>query len=236
MVVHDEDEMSAATQERFARGEGGKLRDLILDAADALLDATGDVSAVSMSKIARAVKRTEPTVYAHFTDKASLIEAVCERTFERLGTTTDAALDGIDDPWARLDVRARVYVEFATQHPEHYRLLFSTAHRTDDDRDELGRLTSYAGFTGLRADVAACMEQGTMAHADIDLVALSMWSSIHGITSLLVTHPSAKWPPGLLDQMLHIQAAGLLSRDEPGRAPAPRTTAGRRSRSAPRSG
>jgi AcrR family transcriptional regulator len=236
MVEHDEAEMSAATQGRFARGEGGKLRGLILDAADALLDATGDVSAVSMSKIARAVKRTEPTVYAHFADKASLIEAVCERTFERLGTTTVAALDGVEDPWARLDVRARVYVEFATQHPEHYRLLFSTARRTDDDRDELDRLTSYAGFTGLRADVTACIEQGTMAHADVDLVALSMWSSIHGITSLLVTHPSAKWPPGLLDQMLHIQATGLLSRDEPARAPLPRRTAGRRSRSAPRSG
>ncbi len=205
--------MSAATEERLARGEGGKLRGLILDAADALLDATGDVAAVSMSKIARAVKRTEPTVYAHFADKASLIEAVCERTFERLGTSTDAALDGLDDPWARLDVRARTYVEFATQHPEHYRLLFSTSRRSSDDRDELGRLTSYAGFAGLRADVAACMEDGTMTQGDPDLVALSMWSSIHGITSLLVTHPTAKWPPGLLDQMLHIHATGLLARD-----------------------
>ncbi len=219
--------MSAATEERLARGEGGKLRTRILDAADALLDATGDVAAVSMSKIARAVKRTEPSVYAHFADKASLIEAVCERTFERLGTSTDAALDDLDhldDPWARLDVRARAYVEFATQHPEHYRLLFSTKRRAGDDRDELLRLTSYAGFAGLRADVAACMGQGTMTKADPDLVALSMWSSIHGITSLLVTHPTANWPPHLLDQMLHIQATGLLTRDGPDRTAAPRTT------------
>ncbi len=221
--------MSAATEERLARGEGGKLRTRILDAADALLDATGDVAAVSMSKIARAVKRTEPSVYAHFADKASLIEAVCERTFERLGTSTDAALDDLDDlddPWARLDVRARAYVEFATQHPEHYRLLFSTKRRAGDDRDELLRLTSYAGFAGLRADVAACMGQGTMTQADPDLVALSMWSSIHGITSLLVTHPTASWPPHLLDQMLHIQATGLLTRDGPDRAPAPRPGSG----------
>ena len=96
--------MSAASEDRLARGEGGKLRALILDATDTLLAGTGDVTAVSMAKIARAVKRTEPTVYAHFADKAALIEAVCERTFERLGATTDAALEGIDDPWARLDV------------------------------------------------------------------------------------------------------------------------------------
>jgi AcrR family transcriptional regulator len=207
--------MSAATEDRLARGEGGKLRSLILDAADTLLADTGDVTAVSMAKIARAVKRTEPTVYAHFADKASLIEAVCERTFERLGTTTDVALAGIDDPWVRLDVRARVYVEFATQHPEHYRLLFSTRTKRSRDRDELERLTAYAGFAGLRADVAACINADTMAHTDPDLVALSMWSSVHGIASLLVTHPTARWPPGLLDQMLQIHATGLLRRDDP---------------------
>ena len=227
--------MSAATHARLARGEGGKLRDLILDAADALLDATGDVTAVSMSKIARAVRRTEPTVYAHFADKASLIEAVCDRTFERLGTFTDAALERVEDPWARLDIRARTYVEFATQHPEHYRLLFSTVRRAGADRDELDRLTSYAGFAGLRADVAACMEGGTMMHDDPELVALSMWSSIHGITSLLVTHPTAKWPPGLLDQLLHIQATGLLRQGHPDRESMPRTGNGsaRRPRAQP---
>lgn len=206
--------MSAATEDRLARGEGGKLRGLILDAADALLADTGDVTAVSMAKIARGVKRTEPTVYAHFADKAALIEAVCERTFERLGTATDAALAGVDDPFARLDVRARVYVEFATRHPEHYRLLFSTRRRSGDP-DELGRLTAYAGFAGLRADVAACIEAGTFAHTDADIVALSMWSSVHGIASLLVTHPTAKWPDGLLDQMLQIHATGLLRRIDP---------------------
>jgi AcrR family transcriptional regulator len=215
--------MSAATEDRLARGEGGKLRSLILDAAGTLLADTGDVTAVSMAKIARAVKRTEPTVYAHFADKASLIEAVCERTFERLGATTDEALAGLDDPWARLDVRARVYVAFATRHPEHYRLLFSTRARVGGDRDELDRLTSYAGFAGLRSDVAACIEAGTMAHTDPDLVALSMWSSVHGIASLLVTHPTATWPSGLLDQMLSIHATGLLARDEPASAPRPET-------------
>ena len=206
--------MSAATEERLARGEGGKLRNLILDAADALLDATGDVTAVSMSKIAKAVKRTEPTIYVHFADKASLIEAVCERTFERLGAATDVAIAGLDDPWARLDIRARSYVGFAQGHPEHYRLLFSTIRRSGDDRDELDRLTSYAGFEGLRADVAACIEIGAMTQADPNLVALSMWSSIHGITSLLVTHPAANWPPELLDQMLYTMATGLLPREE----------------------
>lgn len=224
--------MSAATEDRLARGEGGKLRGRILDAADSLLDETGDVNAVSMAKIARAVKRTEPTVYAHFADKASLIEAVCERTFERLGTATDAAVNGLDDPWARLDVRARVYVAFATQHPEHYRLLFSTTRRNAETRDELARLTSYAGFAGLCADVSACMERGTMAGGDPGLVALSMWSSVHGIASLLVAHPAAKWPPQLLDQMLHIQATGLLVRDEPDAAPVSRSTARRRKRTA----
>jgi AcrR family transcriptional regulator len=187
---------------------------MILEAADRLLTASGDVEAVSMAKIADAVGRTQPSVYAHFADKAALITAVCERTFQRLGDYIEADLGGVIDPWDRLDRRARAYVRFAVAHPEHYRLLFSPSARADDSgaKGDLERLSGYAGLVGLRADVAAAIEAGRMVDGNPDVLTLAMWSAVHGLASLFVAHPNANWPPELLDQVLANHALGLTPR------------------------
>lgn len=201
---------------RLPRGEGARLAETILDAADELLSSSGSVDGVSMAKIAHAVHRSQPSIYAHFADKAALIRAVCERTFRRLGEHLDTELAGIDDPWERLDRRARAYVQFAVAHPEHYRLLFTppVGPADRDDGDDLQRLRGYAGLAGLRDDVCAAILNGTMTPGDPDLLTLAMWSSVHGVASLLVTHPRADWPEGLLDQVLVGDAVGLMPRPE----------------------
>jgi AcrR family transcriptional regulator len=204
-----------APPSRLPRGEGAKLADAILDAADELLTASGSVGAVSMAKIADAVHRTQPSIYAHFPDKATLIRAVCERTFQRLGEYLDTELVDVHDPWERLDRRARAYVRFAVDHPEHYRLLFAPSSTDASSHDDLQRLRGYAGLAGLRADIETAMANGSMVPGDPDLLTLAMWSSVHGVASLLVTHPNAAWPDTLLDQVLANHAVGLVRVEPP---------------------
>ena len=210
---YDGREMDADQRLRSPRGQGAHLADVILDAADALLTETGDVDAVSIAKIAAAIHRSQPSVYLHFADKATLIRAVCERTFERLGAYIDRDLVGVDVAWERLDRRARAYVRFAVEHPEHYRLLFTPqGNSAASTGDDLVRLSGYAGLAGLRNDITAAIAAGQLVEGDPGLLTLAMWSAVHGVASLLVTHPNASWPTELLDQVLANHALGLVPR------------------------
>jgi len=62
---------------RAPRGQGRKLREEILAAAERLLRETGDQEAVSIRAVADAVGVTPPSIYLHFADKTDLIFAIC---------------------------------------------------------------------------------------------------------------------------------------------------------------
>ena len=66
---------------RARRGQGERLREEILAAAERLLIRTGDMEQVSIRAVADEVGVTPPSIYLHFADKLELIFAVCERHF-----------------------------------------------------------------------------------------------------------------------------------------------------------
>src|SRR5215813_1357733 len=69
---------------RAPRGFGEQLRDEILDATTDLLLATGHAKDVSIRSVAQRVGVTPPSIYLHFTDKDTLLDAVCAQYFEKL--------------------------------------------------------------------------------------------------------------------------------------------------------
>ena len=69
---------------RAPRGSGEQLREEILDAATELLLETGHAKAVSIRSVAQRVGVTPPSIYLHFADKDTLLDAVCARYFEKL--------------------------------------------------------------------------------------------------------------------------------------------------------
>ncbi|MCA1708231.1 MAG: TetR/AcrR family transcriptional regulator, partial [Actinobacteria bacterium] len=58
---------------RARRGEGDKLREDIIEAAERLLVETGDQASVSIRAIARSAGVTPPSIYLHFADKEGLL-------------------------------------------------------------------------------------------------------------------------------------------------------------------
>jgi AcrR family transcriptional regulator len=77
-------ETSSPRRSRARRGEGDRLREQILEAAEHLLIQTGNEEAVTIRAVAEAVGVTPPSVYLHFADKDDLLFAICERHFARL--------------------------------------------------------------------------------------------------------------------------------------------------------
>ncbi|MFE9323573.1 TetR/AcrR family transcriptional regulator [Nocardia sp. NPDC052278] len=181
--------MNFTRRQRSARGSGAELRAEILDVTKKLLADAGHVDAVSIREIAKIVGVTPPSIYRHFADKDQLIESVVAQVFEDLDAEMLAASDPNDSPVERLRQQGQAYVRFAREHPEQYRLAM-TPGETAGAVDQV--LTSSA-FAQLAATVTECMNLGLITPGDPVPVVLELWSSVHGIASLLIAKPYLPW-------------------------------------------
>jgi AcrR family transcriptional regulator len=224
-VTASSERSPSSPRARLPRGQGELLRPRILDAAEALLVAGADEHAVSMRAVAEAVGVTPPALYRHFADKDDLLLEVCERRFAELDALLEraaAAADGGDpadpvdpaDPLAALRLRAEAYVRFGLAHPEHYRILFlkgpGGVERRAAERAGAGRRT----FEHLVAAVQAALDSGQLRPGDATVLAISLWSALHGLTALLITVPSFPWPPveTLVATTVEVSLRGMAAR------------------------
>jgi AcrR family transcriptional regulator len=194
---------------RAPRGEGDKLGDEILDAAEKLLIASGDADAVSIRAIDEKVGVTPPSIYLHFADKQELINAVCERHFRELDRVSAEAIKGIDDPMQALKAMGRAYVRFGLQRPEQYRILFMSRELDPNPRTYLERLKGLSGFNHLVEAVRRCVEAGVFRPGDPFATACMLWAGVHGITSLLIAKPNFPWPKKFVQQGIEALCGGL---------------------------
>ena len=169
-----------AVRPRAAGSEA--TRRAILDAAAELLASAGE-EGLSIRELCQKAGVTPPTVYHHFGDKAALVDRVVDECFAAF----DVAFDGRtppSDPVARLRWGFDAYVAYGVAHPVHYRLMFQ--------RSE-GRPTpaGLASYDRLRRMVRAVDDAGRLL-APLEDAAAAMWSSVHGVTSLVI---AGFWPP-----------------------------------------
>jgi AcrR family transcriptional regulator len=198
---------------RARRGEGEKLRAEIIAAAERILIRTADEEAVSIRAVADAIGVTSPSIYLHFADKNDLLFAVCERHFELLDTTLQSASARASDPVESLKLRGKAYVRFGIEHPEQYRILFmrKPAHTPENFGDE--RLMKTASFDHTVEAVQRCIDAGYM-DGEATGIAITLWSLVHGLTSLLIAKPDFPWPPleQLVDTVCGAPFEGLLKK------------------------
>jgi len=202
---------TSVSRPRARRGEGDRLRDEILAAAERLLVDTNDQSALSIRAIAAAVGVTPPSIYLHFADRTDLLFAVCERHWSQLEAVMAAAAEGESDPVERLRRRGEAYVRFGLDNPEHYRVLMMRRPDQTPDRFTDERLAATAGLGVVAADLAEAMSQGRLAHHDPMEAAVLLWMSVHGLVSLLISKPDFPFPPAsrLFDDLYRMTLAGL---------------------------
>ena len=196
---------------RARRGDGELLREEIVAAATRLLTERGGEEAVSIRAIADEVGVTPPSIYLHFNDKDDLFLAVCDDRFTELDRLSNEAAAGTDDPLDRIRRRGEAYVRFGLDNPEQYRILFMSSHRSGVSAEQV---KEWAAFAHLVADVEAAMDAGAIEGSDAFVVAIGLWATVHGITSLIITMPTFPWPPldELMGRTLGACALGLVPR------------------------
>jgi AcrR family transcriptional regulator len=204
---------------RSRKGEGRRLREEILEAAEALLLRSGSAESVSIRAVADAVGVTPPSIYRHFPDKATLMYEVWDRQCGTLDAAFEQALVAVDGPVESLLAIGRSYIRFGLDHPEPYRLVFMT--RPDpqaDPAEEAARLGQVAAFARVVQVTQDLIDGGHVRpeYTDPTRIATTFWAHGHGLVSLMITKPFFPWPQGreldeYVDEVVLLGTVGMLT-------------------------
>ncbi len=195
------------TRAKNPRGSGDVLRRQLLDAANAILDRTGDAADVTVRGVAAAVGVSPNAVYLHFADRDELLAEVVIDRFQAFGDHLRAAAAAAgDDDVAVLRAGHNAYIEFAAEHPGHYRLLFGRG-EVNPDRPELAQRVlevAYAAFQVCIDACQRCVDAGLVGDVDVMTLAHTVWALEHGYVDLVGTVKGSilPSPDAILDMLL----------------------------------
>lgn len=203
-------ETGEGTRVRNRWGEGERLREEILEAAQRLLSEARHPEEISLRAIAREAGIAAPSVYKHFRDKSQLMWAVLDCVYIELAETMRAAARSAPpgDSWAALRAAIDGYCAFATRHRQRYQLIFHIGPMLSDPPEpeqsphkHVARAW-YEVVEVYLADPAAAPAAGSgAAQLNGDDVTRLLWSGLHGQFGLWwsLTHVTHDEPVQLLD-------------------------------------
>lgn len=174
------------TRSSNPRGQGARLRDELVAAAERSLVSARELDLPSLRAIARDVGIAPSAVYLHFGSVAEIVDAVVAEGFAELRAQVDTGGDDLGD-------RAAAYVRWAIENPGRYQLLFESA-------DRLGSMAPGAPRPGWEMidDLAAIVGRTTRVD-DPGATAVAIWTALHGVASLRIHKPDLVWPESAED-------------------------------------
>lgn len=171
------------------RREREKLatRQRILDAARELFVENG-YDAVTMRKIAEQIEYSPTAIYLHFEDKEALMTELSLCDFEAFAAQFRRVPLNVD-PVARLHGFGEALIGFAVENPNQYRLLFMTQ-RPEPNEAAMARKPQEDAYHLMIHAVMAAQKQGCLHPSwDVDLIAQTLWGSMHGLVALHLVMP-----------------------------------------------
>ncbi|MCV7170377.1 TetR/AcrR family transcriptional regulator [Mycobacterium manitobense] len=184
-----------AVRQRNARGEGRKLRDDLLVAAQRLLERTGSEDAVSLRAVAREAGVSAPSIYAHFPDGRAIVDELVQQTFAQLSALLREARDQ-SGPGDRLFTICMAYIRFGLRQPERYLTLFERR-RSLARTEQLaagGPAFLYPNGAEAFGILVEALAESTGATRDLaEQHAALLWAALHGYVTLRASSPKFPW-------------------------------------------
>ncbi len=162
----------------------GDLKNALIDAGLRVMVKHG-LDGLNLREVARVAGVSHAAPYRHFSDKHALVAAIADAGFEQLA----AAVRAVDaarfaNATARLAAAGSVYVCFANDHPDHFRLMFNRAN------ERLGMApadaVSKVGFEFLVRRIGEGQQRGELRPGDPLDMAKCLWSGMHGLAMLAI--------------------------------------------------
>jgi AcrR family transcriptional regulator len=192
---------------RNPRGEGDRLRQDLISAANRLLENGASHESLSLRAVAREVGIAPTSIYLHFPDNTALLLAVYERHFADLADHLNQAIARHADPATRLRAAAEAYCQFAADHPDVYQVMFTVPGSASPPRHvPADERPGAAVVLAVQNVIADCIGAGLLPPVDTYAATVGLWADLHGLIVLRAARPHVAWPPPdtLIDTLLTI--------------------------------
>lgn len=202
--------------EPHAEGEKGKdryhhgdLRDSLIAAAYQLVISKG-AEQFTLADACRLAGVTTAAPYKHFRDKQEILEIVCERGFDEMLAAAQAAVASAGEgSLAAIQAIGLAYVSFARSKPNLFRLMFGQKPETHTAANVEQAGTGCFGYVISQVAQFSAKSGST---CDPRLVALRLWTFVHGSACLLIDEAYAKVAADLdVEQLILSTSPKLLS-------------------------
>ncbi len=157
------------------------LRDACVEAAREVIAQEG-IERLSLRDVARRLGVSHQAPYRHFPTREHLLAEVMRRCYAQFAEHLQDR-PSLSDPHADLHALGERYLGFALSHPLEYRLMFSTPWPQATEQAELTADANQA-FDTLRHVMARVHGVKSPTPA-VDLDALFVWSTMHGLAGIL---------------------------------------------------
>ncbi len=161
----------------------GNLRRALLDEALRLTAARG-LDGWSLREVAAALGVSHAAPYHHFRDRADLVGALAREGLDemdrRMARRQEAAGE---DPREQLLAIGLAYVTFAVERADYYAAITSPAASRPDPREAVHPEPG-ATWGRLVTAVGACQRANQLPPGDPVVIAVSLWSLVHGLAEL----------------------------------------------------
>ncbi len=190
----------------------GDLKNALIQAGIAILSEEG-LNALSLRKVAQRAGVSHAAPYAHFADKQALVAAISTEGYRCLYDQMYAVVQLYrDDPQRQLFEGAWAYVQFALDDPAHFKITLSGAVEMEKEYPAFVEL-SHKSFELVLEIVQRCQSVGTLKPGSPVLMAMSVWSLVHGFVSLYLEGQFASEfsDPAVLRQALIFALEQMIS-------------------------
>lgn len=161
------------------------MKNALIEAGVDILSKEG-VARLSLRRVAQKAGVSHAAPYAHFADKQALIAAISTEGYGRLYEVLRRTAERYEgNPSAQLIEGAWAYVKFALEDTDHFKVTLSSVVEREEDYPAFVAMSQQAFALVLRT-VESCQAEGILRPGPSDLVAISVWSLIHGLVSLLL--------------------------------------------------
>lgn len=163
----------------------GDLKNALIKAGVEILSKEG-IEGLTLRKVAQRAGVSHNAPYSHFPDKQSLIAAISTEGFKQLYDELDATASLYShDPRQQLQEGAWAYAQFALNHADTFKIMFSGVLEKEKDYPDFVEV-SRKTFDRVVDIVKACQAANVLGSGPAEVMAVSIWGQVHGIVCLML--------------------------------------------------
>jgi AcrR family transcriptional regulator len=158
------------------------LREACVQETLAIIETSG-LESLSLREISRRLGVSHQAPYKHFPSRDHILAEVVKRAFDAFAEYLDSHA-GDKTTEADMLAMGQAYLVFAQAHPLQYRLMFNTPLPNPAEHPEMMKSAQHA-FYNLRDCLGNMPTHQDASPDQLTLDALFVWSSMHGLASIL---------------------------------------------------